>query len=398
LQGMVVNCNPDRKSDSFMLSTSFVSEGSHYKITFPNNNGHGMFYLEGELHPGFGLFQGTWSWTNSNNGNGQSRRIAYQRTSEVPSVAPFPTQTLDLPLSLSNLAHSLNVQIFDRFKGEQFFNVMEDAKLQQEIPATGQPPNPPYDLNDLTTLTKFRQAGIQYLLVTSVEDYSDQTLEKRRTQGYHFQTAIYSGAIVYERTSTRNAYRDRHNFSSTHNITGSASDAAGVVTTQGGFDPEVWQQQSIRLTVRCQLYDATSGELKKSMTATFPFQRDYTAVAQGNNQLSTADLFEAAARRVSEWATILVDDTVFPIKILAKKDQEVTLSRGMEAGLKVGQVFEVCTQGDAINDPDTGKMLGYDVKTIGRVIIVKLEPKFSHAKVTEDNGIIPGANLIRAVN
>jgi len=395
---MLENCNPDRRKDFFMISTSIVSEGSHFKLTFYDQRGKAptTTFLEGELNPDFGVFEGTWTWTNANSGN--YSKFIYRRTSEVASAAPFPTQTLDLPLSLANLAHSLNVQIFDRFKGEQFFNVMEDAKLQQEIPATGQPPNPPYDLNDLTTLTKFRQAGIQYLLVTSVEDYSDQTLEKRRTQGYHFQTAIYSGAIVYERTSTRNAYRDRHNFSSTHNITGSASDAAGVVATQGGFDPEVWQQQSIRLTVRCQLYDATSGELKKSMTATFPFQRDYTAVAQGNNQLSTADLFEAAARRVSDWATILVDDTVFPIKILAKKDQEVTLSRGMEAGLKVGQVFEVCTQGDAINDPDTGKMLGYDVKTIGRVIIVKLEPKFSHAKVTEDNGIIPGANLIRAVN
>ncbi len=115
------------------------------------------------------------------------------------------------------------------------------------------------------------------------------------------------------------------------------------------------------------------------------------------NQLSTADLCAAAARNVSAWATVLVDDTVFPIRVFAKNDQEITISRGAEAGLKVGQVFDVCVQGEAIKDPDTGKNLGYDVKTVGQVAITKLEPKFSHAKVLEDKGIVAGATLVKTV-
>jgi len=63
----------------------------------------------------------------------------------------------------------------------------------------------------------------------------------------------------------------------------------------------------------------------------------------------------------------------------------------------VGQVFDVCVQGEAIKDPDTGKNLGYDVKTVGQVAITKLEPKFSHAKVLEDKGIVAGATLVKTV-
>jgi hypothetical protein len=150
--------------------------------------------------------------------------------------------------------------------------------------------------------------------------------------------------------------------------------------------------------MRCQLFETTTGELKKSTTGTFSCQRDYTAVAQGRNQLSTADLCEAAARNVSEWATVLVDDAIFPIRVLARNDQDITISRGSEAGLKVGQVFEVCIKGDELKDPDTGKVVGSDLKTVGRVAITKLEPKFSHAKVLDDKGVVIGATLVRFVH
>jgi hypothetical protein len=62
--------------------------------------------------------------------------------------------------------------------------------------------------------------------------------------------------------------------------------------------------------------------------------------------------------------------------------------------LKVGQLFEVCIKGKAIKDPDTGKV-DYDVKTVGRVVIAKLGPKFSHARALDDRGIVAGATLVR---
>lgn len=409
------------------FAESVVSDGNHVKMTW-NKDARG---LEADVNPAFGVMQGVWRGVDDKR-NPKSFNVTFRREpgssatgSEYvvekgdtlakialkynvtvmaleaanPGVPPAHLklgQRLLIPVacnapvsappvSLADLTHALNVQLFDRFKGEQYFSVMGDADLKQTIAPTGQPPNPPYDLVKPDVAAQFKQAGINYLLVTSVEDYSDQTIEKRRTKSFHYQTGVYYGAGTFNSRFGRNGYS-------------SAGTAAGAsVTTQGGFDPEVWQQQTIRLTVRCQLFDATTGELKKSITGTFPFQRDYTAVAQGQNQLSTSDLCEAAARSVSVWAATLVDETIFPIRVLSKNDQEITISRGAEAGLKVGQVFDVCVQGEAIKDPDTGKVLDYDVKTVGRVAIAKLEPRFSHAKVLEDKGIVTGATLVKAV-
>jgi hypothetical protein len=365
-------CENHTKGSSF-FEDSLAVEGNHIKML------HGKTTVEGDVNPDFGIWKGVWTWLDPK-GKPVSVDFTFHRE---PLSAPVITAP---PVPLAELTHALGVQLFDRFKGEQFFSLMGDAELKRAIVPTGQPPNPPYDLSKADTAAQFKQAGINYLLVASVEDFTDQTIEKRRTKDFHYQTGLFYGTHTYDARFGRNG------------ISSVSSGARAGVATQGGLDPEVWQQQTIRLTVRCQLFDATTGELKKSTTGTFPFQRDYTAVAQGANQLSTADLCEAAARTVSAWATILVDDAVFPIKVLAKNDQEITISRGTEAGLQTGQVFEVCVEGAEIKDPETGKVLGKDIKTVGRVMIAQVEPKFSHAKVLEDTGIVPGATLVRAAH
>ena len=313
-----------------------------------------------------------------------------------PAAAPAP--------GLADFSHVLDVQLMDKLGESKLFGVMGEKELGQAVQAAPvlaaasdgssrrllgvagvrlvptlarhyglpAPAASPYDLKDAQTVAHFKQAGINYLLTISIEDYSDQTLEMRRSKDYHYQT--YQAGAVYGRSGY----------------------AGAAMATQGGLDPEVWQRQIIRLTVRCQLFDVATGELKKSVNKTFSIPRDFVAVAVGKNDLSTADLFEAAARKVSDWAGVLVDDEVFPIKILAKHNPEVTISRGSEANLQVGQVFEVKVMGEVIKDPDTGKVLGYDIKTVGRVTITELEPQFSHAKILEDNGIVPGATLTHA--
>ena len=367
------------------VSTSVARTGNHLRMTFFNDKVkyHNVNTVEGEVNGVFGILQGVWNWHDAQGKPHSANFTFHRRAGSAETVAESAPGSAPPPaISLENLTHFIDVQLFDRFKGEPLFSLMGDADLKKAIAPTDAP-NTPYDLSKPDTAARFKQAGVNYLLITSVEDFSDQTIEKRRTKDLHYQRRIYN------RASTRDVRFGRKGVSS------GSTDSGAEAATQGGLDPEVWQQQTIRLTVRCQLFDTTSGELKKSTTATFPFQRDYTAVAQGKNEISTADLCEAAARNVSVWATALVDDAIFPIKVLAKNDREVTISRGSEAGLKVTQVFEVRIQGDAIKDPDTGKFLGYDVKTVGYVEIAELEPKFSHAKVLEDNGIVPGATLAR---
>ena len=320
-------------------------------------------------------------------------------TEPAPYTHPAPVQNEPAPLAapgLLNFPHVLDVQLMDKLGESKLFSVLGEKELNQvalSAPADTSvrpflgvasvqlvstlasryglpaPAAPAVDFKNPGIVTRLRQAGVNHLLATSLEDYSDQTLEMRRSKDYHYQT--YQAGTAYGRSG--------------YNV--------AALATQGGLDPEVWQRQIIRLTVRCQLFDVATGELKKSANKTFSIPRDFVAVAVGKNQLSTADLFEAAARQVSDWEEALVANEVFPIKILVKHNQEVTISRGAEANLKVGQVYEVKVKGDVIKDPDTGKVLGYDIQTVGRVTITQLEPQFSHAKILEDSGIVVGAML-----
>jgi len=372
--------------DHSFLATDVIRNGRQIKLTYYNdfNGGRPVVppnpnTVEGEVNPTLGVMQVIRSW--SYQGKKHSGNLTLHRTTASPASVSAP------PVSLADLTHSLNVQLFDRFKGEQFFNVMGDAELKQAIAPTGQPPNPPYDFANPSTAAQFKKADIQYVLVTSLEDFSNQTVEKRRSKDFHYQTGVYN------RTSTFDARSGRNGFSSASTVT------SAKTTTQGGLDPEVWQQQTIRLTVRGQLFDATTGEMKKSTTGIFPCQRDYTAVAQGKNELSTSDLCAAAADKVSEWAALLVDDAIFPIRVLAKNEQEITISRGSDGGLQVGQVFEVCIEGELLRDPDHKDIiLGRPVKVVGRVAISKLDAKFSQARVLEDKGIVTGATLARVAH
>jgi hypothetical protein len=363
-----LNALVERQDGGSWQCTSVVNRGNFLKLQFFDDQTQKPTTLTGDVDVASGIWQVDW------NGVTPPFTVTFHHTTVFPDhIANQAVQEPKVPvISLEELVHDINVQLFDHFKGEQLFNVLSDADLAQAIPATGQPPNPPYDFSSPATADKFNQAGISYVLCTTVEDYSDQTLEMRRTQSYHYQTGVSYGR--YD-TGLYNG---------------------GGVQTQGGFDPLVWQRQIMRLTVRCQLYDAATGALRKSTNYTIPAQRDYVAVAQGKNELSTVDMYQAAASKVAELATVLVDNAVFPIRVLVKNDQEITISRGSEAGLRVGQVFLVNIEGPEIKDPDTGKVLGRDIKRVGRVAITELEPKFSHASIMEDSGIVMGATLVPA--
>ena len=116
-------------------------------------------------------------------------------------------------------------------------------------------------------------------------------------------------------------------------------------------------------------------------------------MAKGNNEKSTGDLYQTAARVVAEWATIKVSDSVFPIQVLEKNEDAITINRGSDSGIQIGQVYGVNILGKEIKDPSTGELLGREEKTVGKATILELQPKFSKAKVWNDKGVINGAVL-----
>ena len=89
----------------------------------------------------------------------------------------------------------------------------------------------------------------------------------------------------------------------------------------------------------------------------------------------------------------MVQDIVFPIKILKIKGKEVLLNRGSDSGIQRNTYYNVWLKGEAIKDPDTGEFLGYEEQKVGEVLIRELQPEFSRASISQDQGVKVGAIL-----
>lgn len=107
------------------------------------------------------------------------------------------------------------------------------------------------------------------------------------------------------------------------------------------------------------------------------------------------DLINQATRELADKLALRAIDFIYPARIIARRDQVVTINRNDQAGVKVGQVWEVLAQGEELFDPDTGDSLVEEVY-VGKVEIVRVTPQYSQAKVIEDLGVDRGA-VVRLV-
>ncbi len=102
------------------------------------------------------------------------------------------------------------------------------------------------------------------------------------------------------------------------------------------------------------------------------------------------DLINQATRELASKLAMRAVDFIYPARILAARGQIVTINRNDQAGIKVGQVWEVLAQGEELVDPDTGDVIKEEVY-VGKVEVVRVTPQYSQAKIVEDFGIDKGA-------
>jgi hypothetical protein len=81
--------------------------------------------------------------------------------------------------------------------------------------------------------------------------------------------------------------------------------------------------------------------------------------------------------------------------VLEKNEKEITINRGSEAGIQVGQLYQAFILGKEIKEPGTGAVLGRDEVIVGKIAISELHPKFCKARILDDNGIVTGSTLRR---
>ena len=323
-------------------------------------------------------------------------RHVVQVSSSAFQTAAAPVSAAAVPesLSLEQMIEATETQLADQLEACGLFEIMGAAELSQAIPPAHGEGRLPYNLKDPATLQQFKKAGVRYLLVPTVEEFTEQVMDQsqwsaaRQTTDFEVQGSSRSASAAV-------GARGRGGAKGYRETARSGTVSGSVAKQQEFFDPKVQKVQVLYLTMRSQLFDTTTGALLDSDKFHFNTNRSYTALAQGRNDLLTDDLIQAAAKRACEWAEVRVGMAVFPITVLDRTEKEITINRGLGGALRLGQVYGVYKLGKELRDPTSGEVLGRDEETVGRVTLRELHEKFSKAGILEDKGIAPGAILRR---
>lgn len=254
--------------------------------------------------------------------------------------------------SLKRVTESMDGRLVDRLHNTRKFRVIARSDLdvifkEQNFVLSGN-----VNTNDPAAAASFQIAGVDYLVVTSVDDFQD-----------FVEVATFSG-------------------------TG-----------------EQAKKRVIRLGVVAKLYDSTSGELLESVGLQLgPDDPDYKKLrdisdvrsyTKTDGDLSDALLVKASFIMADRVANRVLD-VLFPAKVIAKTGPQVTINRGDGTDISIGQVWGVYALGEEMIDPDTGISLGQEEVQVGKVTITDVQPLFSRGQVTEDMGVDKG-HVLRLV-
>jgi curli biogenesis system outer membrane secretion channel CsgG len=248
----------------------------------------------------------------------------------------------DKKLELGRIIESMNSQLIDRINATRKFDVVSRSDLndilkEQELGASG-------NVDAKSAAQAGKLTGASFLLVTTVDDFQD-----------YVETATFEGT---GRSSTKRVFR---------------------------------------LSVVGKLYDSSTGKLIESsnlQTGNDAF-KDITE----NRSYSTKDgnltdeMMVAVARDMAQKIANHFADVIFPIKVLIRRDKEITINRGEGGGVAVGDTYNAFALGQELIDPDTKESLGREEVKVGRVKITQVNPKTSMADILDDTGIDQGTIL-----
>jgi curli biogenesis system outer membrane secretion channel CsgG len=246
--------------------------------------------------------------------------------------------------SLARVTEALDSQLIDRLMATRKFDLvgrsdLKDVLKEQELANSGNV-NP----NDPNAARAGQLAGAKLILTTTLDDFEDTTSRVELT--------------TLQRTAT---------------------------------------VRKIRLTAAARLVDATTGKIVDSSTVQLEAKDDRMDQAgiQRNAELTDSALI-TLAREAAEKIANRMADAAFPVRVLVKRDKQITINRGDGAGVAVGQLWNVFALGEELVDPDTKEVLGREEVLVGKARIVSVQAKFSTAELLDDAGIDKGAVLRRA--
>lgn len=141
-------------------------------------------------------------------------------------------------------------------------------------------------------------------------------------------------------------------------------------------DREVFSNRA-SATVTFRVIDVGSDQVKYAGTDIFSFADDQVPESGGAATIGTR-ILEVVAEQITE----AMINAIYPLLIVAIDGEVVTLNQGGDT-IKVGNIYEVYRYGEKIVDPYTRESLGRSETLVGEVIVERVNPKTSLARLTK---------------
>ena len=156
----------------------------------------------------------------------------------------------------------------------------------------------------------------------------------------------------------------------------------------------------LRMSAIVRIYDTTTGVVKESISVPVQMESAGTVRAVAGDQMrnpkaSDDGAYVAMVNQLSQRVSQRVVDVIFPAKVIAVTGGYVTLNRGQGTAIDRNQVWEVYAAGRELKDPDTGEALGQEEMKVGEVVVVDVTPKFSKGQMFGENRGIAVGNVAR---
>ena len=138
------------------------------------------------------------------------------------------------------------------------------------------------------------------------------------------------------------------------------------------------------LEINAQVVDTTSGAIKTTFYLKSSFGTSDEVVNTSGGAPDSGHVVTMTKKVAAQMADQLVD-TVFPMRVLNVQENQVWINRGADGGLKINDSLNVYKPGEDLVDPDTGEKLGSAETLIGKIKVVRVNPKFTIAEVMTKN-------------
>lgn len=150
------------------------------------------------------------------------------------------------------------------------------------------------------------------------------------------------------------------------------------------------------LELNAQVVDTETGQIKATfyMKSSFATAEDMVDQAGG---MPSGSHFTGMAKKVSTQMADQLLDLVFPVEIISIQGNQVFLNRGQDGGLKNDTILNVYQKGQALKDPHTGEVLGSAEELVGKIRVIRVNPKFTVAEPAGKSslGRLAVGNIVR---